>query len=802
MIFRRVHSGITQTAAPAPASMRGYLMCMALACLFGACSQAHAPVSREEPTSAKMDALMTNAGIERTIPLAFFKLYDGVPNDNDLWQSMLGSVWSANVMFKAAHVQFYPAVVKDCHGDGTFANVANDGPVSYDAVDDELTCAFESMPTAIEAPSEPPWTQPKAKTWWLRFAATHYAKESQLVVWIHQNATSNWSTFPWSGRGLHMIAGAPGQANLGDFHQLGHEIGHYFGLYESFDTQIFADDHIRDPSTGEAFGSAGSWDLVYGRPTSGSYQFFTSRASAKAAENAGSALLNIQRYNRTAHSQINCADQVAPLTCTVGEPGYAQDPRTYPDSALKGLARQSATGEARNVMGYLMDPGFQQRFSFSDSQVEIVRKFLRYETSLVWGEADFGCTSTDACIGGRTRLGEYTQRHLADVLDFDGDGKRDIAWWTPPSAFNDSEWVVLRSNTSPPFDPTQKITVTGFGELGDVPVPADYNGDGLTDLAVYRPSNGFSGSDQSYWYACNNTNCASQLPPMPFGTRQDVPLPGLDFDGSANTVELAVFRPSAGFVWRRFYPTVESSSHTGPLPGDGAVPLPGLYDLDNKTDLAVYYPGSAIFALLLSSNGYAQVGLQPVPNDCVGSDAVGASNLTRASCVPIRGMLRHRLVSLWSTVHVPRLALSVWSPNSGMWATNWSPTGAYAEPSYCSLGSSGETPLGGIGSPWSSQPSEIRSRHTTLLAQTWSATGILRFRSSPCGSAWNRGVTSVGPSTLVVGVRDMTGDKLPEIWMVDTNTMAASILASEPDYAAPTAFSPVAVGRNQWSFIL
>jgi hypothetical protein len=38
--------------------------------------------------------------------------------------------------------------------------------------------------------------------------------------------------------------------------------------------------------------------------------------------------------------------------------------------------------------------------------------------------------------------------------------------------------------------------------------------------------------------------------------------------------------------------------------------------------------------------------------------------------------------------------------------------------------------------------------------------------------------------------------------MVDTNTMAASILASEPDYAAPTAFSPVAVGRNQWSFIL
>jgi hypothetical protein len=754
---------------------------------------------------------MTNAGIERTIPLAFYKLYGtGTPGSTDLWSSIRNSVWAANAMYKSLHVQFYPGVVKDCHGDETFAHVETgaDQLQPYSAVVDELRCAFSNMPTVAVAPAEPPWNAQRTKTWWLDYAATHYATDSQLVVWIHQSANFNWSSFPWNGRGLHMIAGAPGQPNLGDFYQMGHEIGHYFGLYHSFEPIRYANDGVRDPSTGQPFGRAASWDIVYGRPASGPYQYFSSRSSAQAAENAGSTLLNIQRYDDFNKAQVNCDDDLAPLTCTVGEPGFPQDQRTYPDSALKGLARESATGEARNAMSYMMDPGFQQRFVFSDSQVEIMRKFLRYETALVRDDNDFGCSASNACIGGRTRLGEYTQRHPTDVLDFDGDSRRDIAWWTPPSPYSASEWVVLRSSTTPPFDPAQRVTITGFGELGDIPVPADYNGDGLTDLAVYRPGNPFTQADQSYWLACNNMNCSSPLPPMMYGLREDVPLPGLDFDANASTVELAVYRPSNGrFYWKRFHPTVETSSHYRSLGNVGSVPLPGLYDLDGATDLAVYYPEYALFAMLLSASDWNQFTIQSFPNDCVATDHQGASSLTRASCVPIRGMIRHTYAytsppPLQVSVYVPRLALSVWSPNSGMWATNWSPTGGYAEPSYCSLGTSGETPLGGIGSAWTSQWSQSYSRHATLLGQVWSSTGILRFRSSPCGGTWNRAVASVGPNTLVFPVRDMTGDRLPEIWFVDPNTMEATILQSEQDYSTAAAFSPVLVGANQWSMIL
>jgi hypothetical protein len=65
--------------------------------------------------------------------------------------------------------------------------------------------------------------------------------------------------------------------------------------------------------------------------------------------------------------------------------------------------------------------------------------------------------------------------------DYDGDGQTDIAVWRGSEGI----WYIVRSID----DVTQTISL-GAAWQGDVPVPGDYDGDGKADAAIWREATG------------------------------------------------------------------------------------------------------------------------------------------------------------------------------------------------------------------------------------------------------------------------------------------------------------------------
>jgi len=188
------------------------------------------------------------------------------------------------------------------------------------------------------------------------------------------------------------------------------------------------------------------------------------------------------------------------------------------------------------------------------------------------GRVRFFAAGNAAEGGGDTRNDYiYTKnsavRSEASVADFDGDGKSDICVFRP----SNGSWHYIGSENN-------IYQTAQFGAFGDKPLAADFDGDARADLAVFRPS-------ESIWYVLESANQTFRA--IRFGLGGDVPLSG-DFSGDGRT-DFAVFRPSDGIWYILDSDNLNFRAQNFGLSSD--IPLTGDFDGDAKTDLTIYRGG-------------------------------------------------------------------------------------------------------------------------------------------------------------------------------------------------------------------
>ncbi len=232
------------------------------------------------------------------------------------------------------------------------------------------------------------------------------------------------------------------------------------------------------------------------------------------------------------------------------------------------------------------------------------------------------------------------QPPTAALFDYDGDGRTDMSVFRPASGV----WYLNRS--------TDGFKGLQFGVDGDRLAPADYDGDGKTDIAVYRPSDG-------RWYILNSATNTVTYPV--FGAAEDLPAPG-DHDGDGKA-DLNVFRPSQGTWYRQ---NSSNGSFFGMQFGAmGDVPTVGDFDGDGKNDLGIWRPSNGDWYNIRSSNGsvfgerFGQTGDKIAPADYDGDG---------------------------------KTDIAIFRPSTGLWVVRNSATATY---SYHVFGAPSDVPISG-----------------------------------------------------------------------------------------------------------
>jgi hypothetical protein len=188
--------------------------------------------------------------------------------------------------------------------------------------------------------------------------------------------------------------------------------------------------------------------------------------------------------------------------------------------------------------------------------------------------------------------------------DFDGDGRTDVSVFRP----SDGIWYTNRSGTGFRAQP--------FGMDGDIPAPGDYDNDGRTDIAVFR---GSANPDDADFFVLNSSNGTVTF--TNWGLPGDIPIVG-DYDGDGRA-DFAVWRPSEAFWF--VLPNRQDGERVKVQFGlAGDRPMVMDYEGDGRANLTVYRPDEGRWYIarpvgLPSENfdavDFGRSGDRPVPAD-------------------------------------------------------------------------------------------------------------------------------------------------------------------------------------------
>jgi uncharacterized delta-60 repeat protein len=206
-------------------------------------------------------------------------------------------------------------------------------------------------------------------------------------------------------------------------------------------------------------------------------------------------------------------------------------------------------------------------------------------------------------IGGQ--LAGLARLNVSPVIsvegDYDGDGQTDLASYRYDAAAGAAAFHLRMSNFGAIMDATR--TISGVGPRV-VPVSGDFDGDGITDVAVVDPLGDVTPGASTWILLLSGSGLARR--DVAFGATGELDRPApADYDGDGTT-DIATFRADSDLVpgaaqWfilpsipndNGFDTTLGAFPVVFGAPGGTDLPAPADYDGDGRADIATFRPVS------------------------------------------------------------------------------------------------------------------------------------------------------------------------------------------------------------------